>query len=212
MKVFIAEGGFQYRRMFEERGWEVVDRVSEAQLVQFCGGADVDPHLYGEVCHKTTQVDFRRDVSDTKTYKEAKELKIPMAGICRGAQFLHVMCGGSLWQHVDGHALMPGHLAVDHLTGETISVTSTHHQMMREGVGELLMEAEGTSNTFKEAANYQLLKRRESKLKYGKEVEAVLHREHNVLCYQPHPEMCKKASACQNTYFNYLEVLIHGKV
>src|SRR3546814_3238996 len=35
----------------------------------------------------------------------ARRMHKPMAGICRGGQFLNVMCGGSMIQHVEGHAI-----------------------------------------------------------------------------------------------------------
>ena len=60
-----------------------------------------------------------------------------MVGICRGAQFLTVMNGGKLVQHVNNHAISgthPCHIKMPSgpkaVKIETVEVTSTHHQMM----------------------------------------------------------------------------------
>jgi gamma-glutamyl-gamma-aminobutyrate hydrolase PuuD len=50
-----------------------------------------------------------------------------MAGICRGAQFLNVMAGGKMIQHVDSHGNYHSMTTID---GEEMEVSSTHHQMI----------------------------------------------------------------------------------
>src|SRR3546814_18138869 len=52
-----------------------------------------------------------------------------MFGICRGAQFLHVMNKGALWQHVEGHA-GPDHYIYDLNDDCLVIATSLHHQML----------------------------------------------------------------------------------
>lgn len=99
----------------------------EADLVVFTGGPDVDPALYGEIPHSTTQISPSRDTDDINTYMKCLSNGIPMVGICRGAQFLHVMNGGKLFQHVDGH--YGDHQLFDNMTKELIQkVSSVHHQ------------------------------------------------------------------------------------
>lgn len=201
MKVYIAHPSHAYVEMFTQRGFEVVNSVEEAEFVQFTGGADVSPELYGEEPHHQTFSDWRRDADDLVVYRRALNRKLPMAGICRGAQFLHVVSGGKLWQHVNGHAVPQGHMAKCHVTGREIPVTSTHHQMLRlTGFERLLLEGVRTHHTYKEDAL-------ESHTDVITEVEAVLHGG-NILCYQPHPEMCRMNSECQELYFYYLKELL----
>lgn len=201
MKVYIAHSSHAYVEMFTQRGFEVVNSVEEADFVQFTGGADVSPGLYGEEPHPQTFSDWWRDSDDLTVYDKALDRKLPMAGICRGAQFLHVMSGGKLWQHVDGHAVPQGHMTKCQMTGREIPVTSTHHQMLRlTGSERLLLEGVRTHHTYKEDA----LERHTDVIT---EVEAVLHGE-NILCYQPHPEMCRINSECQELYFYYLKELL----
>lgn len=63
------------------------------------GGQDPNPLIFGEEIHKTCGDIFpRRDSYDIMLFKIAKELKIPILGICRGAQIINVCEGGSLYQ------------------------------------------------------------------------------------------------------------------
>ena len=127
-KVFVVGHDFGISSMFQQRGWEA-SSLEDANLVVFTGGADVDPSLYGEenfASHST----LARDQREKTIYNQALELGKCMAGICRGGQFLNVMNGGKMIQHVDGHATGRDHKLTDRVTGEEHSVTSTHHQMM----------------------------------------------------------------------------------
>lgn len=99
----------------------------KADIIVFTGGADIDPAYYGENVLKGTFIDSKRDAANLQLYCDAHDkLKI---GICRGAQFLNVMSGGTLWQDVSDHK--ESHHIYSTLTGERIWSSSTHHQMMR---------------------------------------------------------------------------------
>lgn len=100
-----------------------------ADLVVFTGGVDVDPQLYGEIKHSSTYFSTARDNRDMALYSECLEKGIPMFGVCRGAQFLHVMNGGKLYQDVDGHT--GDHPIYDIKKKRSIQrVSSVHHQMV----------------------------------------------------------------------------------
>jgi gamma-glutamyl-gamma-aminobutyrate hydrolase PuuD len=95
------------------------------------GGADISPSLYGHVKHRMTYADevpSQRDVIEWSFIQRAKELNIPIIGICRGAQMLCAAAGGYLIQHVDNHG-SNGHNVICS-DGEVIRVNSCHHQMM----------------------------------------------------------------------------------
>ncbi len=95
----------------------------------FWGGTDVNPALYKQPKHHTTQYpDINRDTIEAQLFRSLVKNSIPMVGICRGSQFLNVMNGGSLIQDVRGHT--NDHIITDLRNNEQFWVTSTHHQMM----------------------------------------------------------------------------------
>ena len=204
-KVCIINGGGAYAHMFEDMGWEVVHNIEEANLVQFCGGADVNPRYYGEVCHPYTGINPFQDAEELEIFTKCKALGKPMAGICRGGQFLHVMNGGSMWQHVEHHAIRGTHDACDLDTGIILPVTSTHHQMMRENdAGITVLVGSGVEQGLKQhmIANGEI----EAQL-CDVDVEAVYYPDSNCFCFQPHPEMVY-AEQCRAYYFNKLAELL----
>lgn len=214
-KVFIVEhpdsGHGQVGLMFQRRGWILTKNIEDADLIQFCGGSDVSPKLYGQHPYASTYYDETRDEVEEAIYTTAKEQGIPCAGICRGGQFLHVMNGGTMWQDVDGH--MTSHQAVMYGKALPIRVSSDHHQMMnipnsiRDKVLVLM-----SSNVSKE-------KHAMSELDHTKpyvltryaavgapddDLEALYYPETNCLCFQPHPEYLNFKD-CEDAYFHLLE-------
>lgn len=185
-KVFIVGPTFEYERMFQQEGWEVVRSMDKADLVQFVGGADVDSRLYGEPRHAKTLCDPARDAHEKLVYELALKKAKPMAGICRGAQFLNVMCGGKLWQDVDNHNKGGTHPAKDELTGEVFNVTSTHHQMMRPTDDAFIIVTASESMT-----KHGMIGAGIPWSQHGSEepdIEACWYMDQNCFCFQPHPE------------------------
>lgn len=177
MKVYIHNGNESYRHLFLSLGHEIVEE-KESNLVVFTGGSDVTPSWYGHKAHPYTRSDLSRDEDDMACY-ERSEGKL-VVGICRGAQFLHVMNGGTLYQDVDNHANVGGHVLTTVCGQFEWVVTSTHHQMMAPDAGEVLGVAEQSSywDYFKEEL-------KSVKPECG-DVEVISHG--NALCFQPHPE------------------------
>jgi len=198
-KVLIIGQDSLITQMFSMNGWQVTNNTldPDIQLVQFTGGEDVSPHLYGEKLHPATHCNPKRDAFEADLFLEFKN-KVPMAGICRGAQFLNVMSGGAMWQNVTGHGLRGTHRAFDIMSEKTISVTSTHHQMMiPSDDATVLLTAEV-------AAVKQGFERQElGGLK--DDIEALYYPTTNCLCYQPHPEYVDIDHDCQTVYFGYLK-------
>lgn len=64
------------------------------------GGLDVDPALYGEDAHETTQIAPERDRFEVPLSRAAMEHDVPIFAICRGVQVLNVAGGGSLVQDI----------------------------------------------------------------------------------------------------------------
>jgi gamma-glutamyl-gamma-aminobutyrate hydrolase PuuD len=126
-------GGSGYYRPFKKFGdctsnsellWE---NPRSIVLVVFTGGADVTPSLYGQESARGTGCVPRRDIYESISFHKALTLGLPCVGICRGAQFLNVMSGGKLCQHLDGHGCYHDMITND---GQQFEVSSTHHQMM----------------------------------------------------------------------------------
>jgi len=64
------------------------------------GGTDLDPALYSGMDDGKAPRDSRRDAFEKRMIEEALLNGIPLLGICRGAQLLNVVLGGSLHQDV----------------------------------------------------------------------------------------------------------------
>jgi len=75
----------------------VLDRVDAILLT---GGLDVDPALYGEAPHPTTEPAPDRDRFEVPLSRAAVERDVPVLAICRGVQVLNVASGGTLVQDI----------------------------------------------------------------------------------------------------------------
>lgn len=118
----------------------------KADLVIFTGGPDVNPILYGADKHPTTVFDTERDNTDIALYHTCMTQGIPMLGVCRGAQFLAVMNGAQLYQHVDGHS--SPHNIYDAHNKKTIKhISSVHHQMVIKSEGMQVLADSWAANT-----------------------------------------------------------------
>lgn len=93
--------------MFIEHGFESFSisdpDIGKPDVIVFTGGADVSPYLYGEE-NISSSCDPIRDEYERQVYEKFSELGVPMVGICRGGQFLNVMNGGKMLQHISGHS------------------------------------------------------------------------------------------------------------
>lgn len=125
----------------------VADLIERLDGVVISGGADVNPAAYGaEPEPGLGHTEPARDEWELAVIAEAIRTGVPLLGICRGAQLLHVHLGGSLTQDVGlddgvGHprfagdrserchsvSFQSGTLAAA-LYGERANVNSLHHQ------------------------------------------------------------------------------------
>lgn len=150
----------------------------------FTGGEDVDPSMYDTSRNHKTYCDISRDLEEKMYFDEAVTHGIPMVGICRGSQFLCVMNGGKLAQHVSNHAC--GQHTIRAKVGrnneETIQVTSTHHQMQLPPKKAIVLAwAEPKRSDFYEGADGE-------ELHPEMEYEGVLYPVTRSLGMQWHPE------------------------
>ena len=116
-------------------GYEMVsfsdpDNLLAGDILIVHGGADISPSLYNKKVSRLThasETPSRRDAMEWAMMQRAKELNIPIIGICRGAQMLCALAGGFLVQHVNNHGGY--HMVVTH-DEQKFVVNSLHHQMM----------------------------------------------------------------------------------
>jgi anthranilate/para-aminobenzoate synthase component II len=99
------------------------------KLLILLGGEDISPGIYKQDPVRTSagKEPSRRDQIEINLVKAAIQEEIPMLGICRGAQLLCALGGGSLYQHVNNH------VGRDHpvvVKGKEYWTNSCHHQMM----------------------------------------------------------------------------------
>jgi putative glutamine amidotransferase len=64
------------------------------------GGNDISPEHYGGDIDARVKSDPERDQLEMKWIRRALEMKLPMLGICRGAQLINVVLGGTLYQDI----------------------------------------------------------------------------------------------------------------
>lgn len=198
-KIFIEHSSGAYQRLFERLGFQIVYAPDAADVVCFTGGADVSPSMYGAAQHPYTANDPYRDDKESRLFRFCRQENIPMVGICRGGQFLNVMSGGEMYQHVDGHGRY--HEIIDVDSGETILVSSTHHQMMKPAADAKLI-AYSTLMGSREWYEGSIFKRDISQ----QDIEVVYYKHSNCLCFQPHPEFFSPEEELprMSTYFGEL--------
>jgi putative glutamine amidotransferase len=68
------------------------------------GGPDIDPARYGRPNAGSSVVMGDRDVLEEAAWEAAAARVLPVLGVCRGLQAINVFSGGTLIQHVEGHA------------------------------------------------------------------------------------------------------------
>jgi putative glutamine amidotransferase len=78
---------------------DVADYVGALDGLILQGGADIDPHLYGEAPQPHLgPTDVVRDRFELDLLRGFSAAGKPVFGICRGMQLINVACGGSLHQ------------------------------------------------------------------------------------------------------------------
>jgi len=108
------------------------------------GGADIAPAAYGEAMNGAQEPNPDLDRVELAAVRWAAEQDVPTFGICRGQQVINVALGGSLIQHLDGHApegprdrlhhafrIAPDSTLAKVLGSTEVQVNSHHHQAVR---------------------------------------------------------------------------------
>lgn len=106
------------------------EELKAGDVLLVWGGADIHPILYGKGRSSQSGAyaqPSKRDMIEWNLMQRAKELGLPIIGVCRGGQMLCALAGGILAQHVDNHH---GYHKVKTAEGTKMMVNSIHHQMM----------------------------------------------------------------------------------
>ena len=154
-------------------------------------------HLYKEKKAPRTYSNSFRDENEKTIFNNCVKLQIPMAGICRGGQFLNVMNGGRMLQHVEGHGK-------DHMVQDIFDnwywASSTHHQMM-------LRHPDGTLIGWS-TEGYPKFSFFHGEYREANEVtdtEVIYYDKTQTLCFQPHAEFNHpEYDNLSDIYFEYI--------
>lgn len=63
------------------------------------GGVDIDPQCYGQENTSSVDIEPERDTLEQEVIAHALKHKKPLMGICRGAQMINIVQGGTLHQN-----------------------------------------------------------------------------------------------------------------
>jgi gamma-glutamyl-gamma-aminobutyrate hydrolase PuuD len=210
IKVYIVGSQKGYADLIK-REHSLTTNMNEADVIIFTGGEDVYPGMYNEEIGQYTSFNDERDYEEERVFNKAKKLKRLLVGICRGGQFLTVMNGGKLIQHVYGHAIGGTHKIFIPSENRHIDITSTHHQMMypfnlSEQDYSIIAHADKLSSTYLNGWNEE-----RSLHENFVEPEIVYYPKTNSLCIQGHPEYMDKNSDAVKFINLLIDELIEDK-
>ena len=189
--VIVVLGPTWYESPFHDlEGYKVIRKLGmldinpeEVALAVFSGGEDVEPCLYGgqdprNICY----TNIRRDYFEQRIFNHCRKHAIKMTGICRGFQFLNVMSGGKMYQHLNYHGQF--HPAYFSWKKENYAVSSTHHQMvyLPEDAIPIIWSSARRSNIYIGPTG-------EFATPPEKEIEAAIFPSTKIVGVQFHPEM-----------------------
>lgn len=129
----------------------VDDAVAGIDGLLLTGGGDVDPARYGAAADPACgPPEAVRDAWELALVAATRAARVPILGICRGAQVVNVAFGGSLVQHlpdraIEGHddldraavevhdvEVVPGSLLHRIVAGDVVGANTLHHQAVAE--------------------------------------------------------------------------------
>lgn len=80
-KIFVVGAALHYASFITDS--VLTSDMSEADIVLFTGGEDVNPALYKTKAHPTTGCNKERDKAEVSVFKKIKPNQLAL-GICRG--------------------------------------------------------------------------------------------------------------------------------
>ena len=117
------------------------------------GGNDISPEHYGGDLDAKVKADPERDQLEIEWIRRALENNLPLLGICRGAQLINVVLGGTLYQDIrplrkrthnrpgllptKQVRLEPGSRMAEICKTTRLRVNSLHHQAIKDPGADL---------------------------------------------------------------------------
>ncbi|GAB3556182.1 gamma-glutamyl-gamma-aminobutyrate hydrolase family protein [Spelaeicoccus albus] len=158
----VSRAGGRVALLPPQQAW-TVSETAELDGLILTGGEDIDPARYGEGRGPSTGwTNTERDDFESDLYRSARAAGVPLLGICRGAQVINAVHGGTLYQHLpdvqglDKHegtrrdefqhvevATIPGTTASGVLGGG-VQVRCHHHQGIDRLGSDLRVSARAT--------------------------------------------------------------------
>lgn len=198
-------------------GFDEVGKTADADIIIFNGGADIGTSIYHQDHYRTGDPGTmsKRDQQEINIFRNNQispyghDNTKPrlMLGICRGAQLINCLSGGSLWQDVNNHGTdhsIKFSLGTDWRDEPDVIATSTHHQQMVVGNhGQLIAYTD--ISTYK---NGQPIK---SVDPTGVDAEIVWYPRTGALCIQGHPEYNPSSDfskLCVKLINHYYELIV----
>jgi len=138
------------RPTYDEGGNLNMDPVLDAiDCLVMPGGGDIDPAIYGEDPHETVSlISPGRAALDFALIRGALDRRMPILGLCLGAQEINVTLGGRLVQDIPSEVsehlnhrtnhriqIVPGTMMDGLYSSSTLDVVSRHHQAAEDGDG-----------------------------------------------------------------------------
>lgn len=160
-----SAGGIPFILPYTRRLDRLQEMARGAAGFIFPGGFDIDPALFGEApLPELGRVDRDLDSFQIAVFRLALEMKVPVLGICKGAQLINVALGGSLYQDIASqfdtpvltHMQAKLHTGTDHpveispntrlhgLFGPRIWVNSRHHQAVKKPAPDMRITAKSS--------------------------------------------------------------------
>lgn len=193
MSRLIAVGNYfgahnPFENLFKEtlvvKHGNIFPKLKKGDVVLFGGGEDISPTLYNQKPSRYSgsgKIISNRDAHEVEIFKLAVAADVPILGICRGAQLVCALSGGSLYQHVNAHAGKDHDMTTSE--GTVLNVCSVHHQMMNPfGTQHELL---GWSSEV--LSNVHLIEEEEN-VPVEIEPEVVFFKDTKALAIQYHPE------------------------
>lgn len=183
------------------------EQPDDFMCVFFTGGEDINPRLYGHATCVRTYTNNFRDHLEKQIYDSALEQSIPMIGVCRGLQWLNVMNGGLMIQHVDNHAMRGLHKTRSYRQ-TNFAANSLHHQMVypHKSTYIVAVAAKKQSPVYHYDGNKRWPK--------GpvQEVESCFFPNSNSFGVQWHPEMMDHKDAARKFFIEHVGLLLSGEL
>ena len=211
-KLIVVVGSISYGNPFISLGNVtskvnlLLKKVDEIRAVVFTGGEDVSPYLYNGRESRLSSTSEERDAIEERIFEFCVKHDIEMLGICRGFQFLNVMSGGKMFQHVNRHAGSRHQIYYPALEKQYI-VNSLHHQ--------IVMLPEDAVTIGWSLPNMCSMAYNENGLPTEppiREIEAAVFPKYNAVGVQFHPEMMGNSEEGRSSHIEMMKHFLESNM